>query len=253
MYYIGYDVGSSSIKAAIVKSSSGEVIAVAQEPQEELAMISHQAGWAEQEPDIWWKYICSVTASLLSDTKINAHEIKGIGIAYQMHGLVVIDNEGRPLRPAIIWCDGRAVSFGDKALADLGADKCSNHLLNSPGNFTASKLKWVKENEPELYLKIRKFMLPGDYIAYKFSNTINTTVPGLSEGILWDFKSNQISDFLLDYYGIDRSLIPDIVKTFSVQARVSKEGATASGLKEGTPILYRAGDQPNNALSLDVF
>ena len=179
--------------------------------------------------------------------------LEGIGIAYQMHGLVLIDKEGNPLRNAIIWCDSRAVEIGENTYEQIGEKYCNEHLLNSPANFTASKLVWVKENEPELYEKTYKFMLPGDYIAYRFSDKINTTVSGLSEGVFWDFKNDETSQVLLEHHGINKNLIPDVVETFSKQSQVSKKGAQESGLLEGTPILYRAGDQPNNALSLNVF
>ena len=105
----------------------------------------------------------------------------------------------------------------------------------------------------DIYDNIHKFMLPGDYIAYCFSNKVNTTISGLSEGVFWDFESNSISDVILDHYGISKELVPDIVDTFSLQGTVSAQGGKESGLLEGTPILYRAGDQPNNALSLNVL
>ena len=253
MYSIGYDIGSSSIKAALIEVSSGKSIAVVSEPGFEMQMIAVQNGWAEQHPDDWWKHVCDATKKLISENNIDSAKITGIGIAYQMHGLVVVNDEGSPLRNSIIWCDSRAVEIGQKAFDELGNEKCAAQLLNSPANFTASKLKWVKENEPEIYNQIDKFMLPGDYIAYKFSGTICSTISGLSEGIFWDFKKNEIADWLLKHYGIDKSLVPEIKDTFSIQGKVSAQGARESGLAEGTAILYRAGDQPNNALSLNVF
>ena len=253
MYSIGYDIGSSSIKAAIIETATGKNIALVTEPGEEMKMIALHNGWAEQNPDDWWLHICNATKKLLQENNIKSEDITGVGISYQMHGLVVVDKDGNPLRNSIIWCDSRAVETGQKAFDDLGNDTCASQLLNSPSNFTASKLKWVKENEPELYSKIDKFMLPGDYIAYKLSGTICSTISGLSEGIFWDFKENSVADWLLEYYGIDKSLVPEIKDTFSEQGIISEAGAAASGLAIGTPILYRAGDQPNNALSLNVF
>ncbi len=253
MYYLGLDIGSSSIKAALVDMATGRSIGVVQEPESEMGMLAIKNGWAEQQPDDWWKYICAAISRLKANHHITKTQIKGIGISYQMHGLVVVDKAGEPLRPSIIWCDSRAVEIGNRAFKEIGEDKCTTHLLNSPSNFTASKLKWVKENEPEVYKKIYKFMLPGDYIAFKFSNTINTTISGLSEGILWDFKKDEIADFLLDHYGIEKSMVPDIIETFGIQSKVSEKGGLESGMAVGTPIYYRAGDQPNNALSLNVF
>ncbi|MBD0850170.1 xylulokinase [Maribacter arenosus] len=253
MFYLGLDIGSSSIKAALVDMATGKSIGLVQEPESEMGMLAIKNGWAEQQPDDWWNYICAAISRLKAAHTITQTQIKGIGISYQMHGLVVVDKAGKPLRPSIIWCDSRAVEIGNRAFEEIGEDKCTTHLLNSPGNFTASKLKWVKENEPEIFNKIYKFMLPGDYIAFKLSNTMNTTISGLSEGVLWDFKKDEIADFLLDHYDIEKSMVPDIIETFGIQSKVSEKGGLESGLAVGTPIYYRAGDQPNNALSLNVF
>jgi xylulokinase len=253
MYSIGYDIGSSSIKAALIETASGKSVALVNEPETEMKMLAINNGWAEQNPNEWWLHICNATKRLLKENRIKAEDISGVGISYQMHGLVVVDKDGNPLRDSIIWCDSRAVQIGQNAFDALGNEKCAEQLLNSPGNFTASKLKWVKENEPEVYSKIYKFMLPGDYIAYKLSDEICSTISGLSEGIFWNFKQNSIADWLLEYYGIEKDLVPSIKDTFSVQGKVSTKGASESGLAIGTPILYRAGDQPNNALSLNVF
>ncbi len=253
MYNIGYDIGSSSIKAALVEVDTGKQIAVTHEPEGEMGMISPKASWAEQDPEVWWKLICLATKKLLKQTGIDSAKISGIGIAYQMHGLVVVDRNGAPLRNAIIWCDSRAVDIGNEAFKALGTKKCMEHLLNSPANFTASKLKWVHDNEPDIYEKIYKYMLPGDYIAYKFSGDITTTINGLSEGTLWDYKNHEPANWLLSFYNLNPDLTPALVDNFSVQAKLNQQGAEASGLKPGTPITYRAGDQPNNALSLNVM
>lgn len=253
MFLLGYDIGSSSIKAALVDAETGKTVQVVQHPKLEMEIISPHAGWAEQHPETWWENLCQATKELLQITGVNPQEIKSIGIAYQMHGLVLIDKEQHVLRPSIIWCDSRAVEIGNEAFQALGEEKCLSHLLNSPGNFTASKLKWVKENEPEIYERIYKILLPGDYIAMKLTGEMNTTISGLSEGIFWDFKKNGIADFLLDHYGISKKLIPEIVDTFSLHGKLNKIAAEETGLIEGTAVAYRAGDQPNNALSLGVF
>ncbi|ASV31686.1 xylulokinase [Maribacter cobaltidurans] len=253
MYYLGLDIGSSSIKVALVASGTGKSVDVVQEPETEMSMLAIKNGWAEQNPEDWWIHACNGIKKLLENHQIAPEAIIGIGISYQMHGLVVVDEEKKPLRNSIIWCDSRAVPIGQNAFEEIGEERCSEYLLNSPSNFTASKLKWVKDNEPEIFAKIHKFMLPGDYIALRLSGKINTTVSGLSEGIFWDFKNKEIASFLMEFYGLDTSMVPDIVETFGIQSRVHEKGASESGLKVGTPILYRAGDQPNNALSLNVF
>lgn len=253
MYLLGYDIGSSSVKASLVNAESGKCVSSAFYPKSEAPILAVKQGWAEQNPESWWEYLKQATQDILSDSGVDSKDIKAIGISYQMHGLVCVDRNQQVLRPAIIWCDSRAVSYGQKAFETLGEEQCLSHLLNSPGNFTASKLAWVKENEPQIYEQIYKIMLPGDYIAMRLSGEICTTVSGLSEGMFWDFKQNRVADFLLDYYGLDASLIADIKPTFAEQGRVSAASAHELGLPEGTPITYRAGDQPNNALSLNVF
>ena len=253
MYLLGYDIGSSSTKAALVNSETGVTVAVVYSPETEMDIIATRQGWAEQHPATWWNNVCIATRKLLQKTGVKPEDIKGIGIAYQMHGLVLVDKDQEVLRPSIIWCDSRAVETGNRAFDELGHEKCLSHLLNSPGNFTASKLKWVKDHEPEVYERIHKIMLPGDYIAMKLTGEIVTTPGGLSEGILWDFQKNEIADIVLDYYGFDKKLIPAVMPTFSIQGRLTRAAAEATGLAAGTPVAYRAGDQPNNALSNNVL
>lgn len=253
MYLLGYDIGSSSVKASLVDAQTGKCLSSAFYPKSEAAIMAVKPGWAEQDPSAWWENLKLATSSVLSGSGVDPKDIKAIGISYQMHGLVCVDKNLNVLRPSIIWCDSRAVPYGQKAFDEIGHERCLSHLLNSPGNFTASKLAWVKENEPELYAKIYKIMLPGDYIAMKLTGEVCTTVSGLSEGMLWDFAENSTADLLMDYYGFDKGLIPEIRPTFSEQGRVSEAAAAELGLAAGIPITYRGGDQPNNALSLNVF
>ncbi|MCI5912381.1 MAG: FGGY family carbohydrate kinase [Prevotella sp.] len=252
-YLLGFDVGSSSVKASLVDADTGVCAADAFFPEREAPITAVKAGWAEQDPQMWWDNAKFALQKVMHVANVKGEEIKAIGISYQMHGLVCVDKNLQVLRPSIIWCDSRAVPYGERAFKDLGKEMCLGHLLNSPGNFTAAKLAWVKENEPELFDRIYKVMLPGDYIAMRLSGQINTTISGLSEGMFWDFKEKRPAKFLLDYFGFSESHIAEIVPTFSVQSEVSAEAADELGLKEGTPISYRAGDQPNNALSLNVF
>ncbi len=251
MYLLGYDVGSSSVKASLVDVESGECVASAFYPKHENTIISRKAGWAEQDPQSWWDNLKLATSDVLGQARPD--KVAAIGISYQMHGLVCVDKDGNLLRDSIIWCDSRAVPYGDAAFKALGEEKCLGHLLNSPGNFTAAKLAWVKENEPEVFYRIDKIMLPGDYIAFRMTGDACTTVGGLSEGMFWDFKENCPASFLMDWFGFDQGIIPTIVPTFSEQGRLSASAAAELGLEKGIPVTYRAGDQPNNALSLNVF
>ncbi len=254
MFLLGYDVGSSSVKASLVDAETGKCVASAFYPKTEAPIISKQPGWAEQDPALWLGNLKLATADVLSQASaVNPNDIKAIGISYQMHGLVCVDKDLNVLRPAIIWCDSRAVPYGQKAWEQLGKDYCLPHLLNSPGNFTAAKLAWVKENEPEVYKRIWKVMLPGDYIAMRLTGVTCTTVSGLSEGIFWDFAANRPSEELLDYFGFDDTILAPVKPTFGVQGTLTETAAASLGLAAGTPVTYRAGDQPNNALSLNVF
>ncbi len=253
MYLLGYDLGSSSVKAALLRASDGSTVGTAQYPDTEMAILAPQPGWAEQDPATWWTAIGQVTRRLLEATGVASDQIAGIGLAYQMHGLVLLDAQGEILRPAIIWCDSRAVSLGDQAFAALGADYCLEHLLQSPGNFTASKLDWVRRHEPAIFQQTDKFLLPGDYIAYRMTGELCTTVTGLSEGICWDFQAHRPAKRLLDYYGIPQTMLPDVVPVFGQQGKLTAAAAAELGLSTGTPVGYRAGDQPNNALSLNVL
>lgn len=253
MYTLGIDLGSSSVKVALYSLHDGKVIEVLQEPAEEMPIHAPRPGFAEQDPALWWQSL-EIALARLRERQPRAYQgIQAIGIAYQMHGLVLLDHAGQVIRPAIIWCDSRAVQIGEQALADLGQDYCLDHLGNSPGNFTASKLRWVQQHEPDLYARIRYFCLPGDYLAWRLSGEVTTTVSGLSEGICWDFRHHGLSSPLLDYYRIDPELVPRIIPTFGKEVFLAAGVAQTLHLKPGIPISYRAGDQPNNALALNVL
>lgn len=253
MYSIGYDIGSSSIKCSILDVEQGKVIAQGFYPNDEMPIQSPQPGWAEQDPNLWWDYLVTLTRKIMKENSIDTSKIKAIGISYQMHGLVIVDKQHNVLRPSIIWCDSRAVEIGNDAFRKIGETYCLRHLLNSPGNFTASKLRWVRENESEIYKKIYKAMLPGEFIAMKMTGEISTTISGLSEGILWDFTTNSLSKKILSVYDIDPNILPEIKPTFSIQGVLTKSAANELALQEGIPISYRAGDQPSNAFSLNVL
>jgi xylulokinase len=253
MFLLGLDIGSSSVKASILSAEPGTTVASVYYPKKEMEIIARSAGWAEQDPEVWWSNLKLAVNEVINTSGAKPEEVLAIGISYQMHGLVVVDKNKNVLRPSIIWCDSRAVSIGGKAFTSIGEKLCLQKLLNSPGNFTASKLRWVKENEPEIYEKIFKIMLPGDWVAMRMTGEINSTVSGLSEGIFWDFEKHKTADFLLDYYQIEHDLLPEVVPTFSIQGKLTSSAARELGLKEGTPVTYRAGDQPNNAFSLNVL
>jgi xylulokinase len=253
MLLLGIDLGSSSVKASVIDGESGKCLATAFSPSDEMKIIALKPGWAEQDTEVWWSNLRAAITDCTHKLGQNKDNIGAIGISYQMHGLVAIDKNNKVLRNSIIWCDSRAVSYGEKALNSLGRDYCLSHLLNSPGNFTASKLAWVKENEPELFSRIHKIMLPGDYLGMRMTGEISTSYTGLSEGIFWDFSQNKVSEELMKFYGFNASLLPEASSSFSVSGHLLKSVASEFGLPEGIPVSYRAGDQPNNALSLNVL
>lgn len=251
MKALGIDMGTSSIKVSLMDIESGACVDSSTNPKTEMPIDTLRDGWAEQDPEMWWRYIGEGIRDIAS--RHSMQEVRAIGITYQMHGLVCLDSDGKPLRKSIIWCDSRAVAIGDEARDALGRDRCLERLLNSPGNFTASKAAWVKRNEPELFGRIDRFMLPGDYAAYRLSGEPSTTESGLSEQILWDFAANGRADFLADYYGLPAEMIPEALPSIGIQARTNAAAEREFGIPEGTPISYRAGDQPNNAFSLNVL
>lgn len=251
MYSLGIDVGSSSVKVSLLDIESGRCVSSASNPGEEAPIISLHRGWAEQDPRSWWDYFCYGVREISGNCDLS--KVVSIGISYQMHGLVAVDRDMNPVRNAIIWCDSRAVETGREALDGIGREKCLSRLLNSPGNFTASKLAWVRRNEPEVYSRIWKFMLPGDYIAMRLTGEVTTTATGLSEGMFWDFVSGCRADFVAGYYGISSDRFAELVPAVGIQGRTSSEVQGLLGIPEGTPVSYRAGDQPNNAFSLNVL
>ncbi len=252
-YLLGIDLGSSSIKVALLDPETGESGGTFFYPKNEQTINVPEPGFAEQDPSDWFENLRMALSGLMSETQISGDDIEAIGISYQMHGLVCVDDAKEVLRPAIIWCDSRAVPYGQQALEGIGFDRCMSHLLNSPGNFTAAKLVWIKHHEPGLFAKVKKIMLPGDWLAMKLTGEVLTTVSGLSEGIFWDFSTEKACDFLLDWFGFPEDLLPSLTPTFGVQGELLGQAAKDLGLRKGTPVAYRAGDQPNNAFSLSVL
>ena len=253
MLLLGIDLGTSSIKVSIVDAATANVFVSATYPESETPILSRQAGWAEQCPEVWWENIKQAILKVHSMGGYDPADIVAIGIAYQMHGLVVVDKQQRVLRDSIIWCDSRAVPYGEKAFERIGEARCLEHLLNSPGNFTAAKLAWVKEQEPAIYAKIDKVMLPGDFIAMRLTGEVTTSISALSEGIFWDFVTDTLSEDVFSAFGFDRGLIPTVMPLFGSHGFVRPDVAALLGLKPGIPVTYKAGDQPNNALSLNVM
>ena len=253
MLFLGIDLGTSSVKVTILDAENQQPLVTVQYPEVENPIISLQDGWAEQSPDSWWEQVQQAILKAHASAQYNAAEIKAIGISYQMHGLVMLDKNGKSLRNSIIWCDSRAVAIGQRAYEAIGPENCLQKLLNSPGNFTAAKLAWVQQNEPELFQQIHQIMLPGDFIAYRLTGTATTTSAALSEGIFWDFSKEEVSKDIFNYFGWEEAILPPIQPVFSEHGTVLTSVAEKLGLTPGIPVTYKAGDQQNNAWSLQVL
>ncbi len=246
--HLGIDIGSSSVKVALI-DREGRAIAEVREPSQEMPMKSLQAGWAEQDPEMWWQYTCEAIEKITS--QLETSDILSIGLAHQMHGLVLVDQQGNLLRDAIIWCDSRAVPYGSLLADHIGTKQCLDSMLNLPGNFTASKLAWIREHEPDIYKKIACVMLPGDYICYRLTGELSTTAGNLSEGCFWDFKGHRLSPKILEALGLSIDHFPAILQCMDNHG-VTRGQIDINGLPDEIPVCYKAGDQPNNAYALGV-
>lgn len=252
-YLLGIDLGSSAVKVSLLDVATGKPAGSASAPSTDMLISAPRPGWAEQDPQQWWAELVAATTKLREATGYRPEEIAAVGIAYQMHGLVCLGHDGQVLRPAILWCDSRAVQTGARASEVIGDAYCQRHLFNSPGNFTAAKLGWVRDNEPAVFAKVARILLPGEWLAFRLTGRAVTTASGLSEGVFWDFAANTPAAPVLDWLGIDTGCLGEILPTFGHQGAIQREAAEALGLAEGTPVSYRAGDQPNNALSLGAL
>lgn len=253
MLLLGIDLGTSSIKVSVVDVQTRRTIVSVSYPETEREIKSLQRGWAEQYPLQWFQDTKQAILKANASGLFDPHDIAAIGIAYQMHGLVLVDADGNALRDSIIWCDSRAVPYGDAANEAIGAQRCLECLLNSPGNFTAAKLAWVKEHEPEIYGRIHQLMLPGDFLALQLTGESSSTVSMLSEGVFWDFRNNEISKDVTGHYGFEDRFFPALKPLFGTHGTLRPMVAAELGLRAGVPVSYKAGDQPNNALSLGVL
>ncbi|MDF7815833.1 FGGY family carbohydrate kinase [Hymenobacter sp. YC55] len=253
MLLLGIDIGTSSVKVSVVDAETQQCLAAISYPETEREILTRQPGWAEQQPLQWWQDAKQAILLAHATQRYNPQDIGAIGIAYQMHGLVLIDEQHHVLRDAIIWCDSRAVPYGEQAFQAIGPEQCLTHLLNSPGNFTAAKLAWVKEHEPEVYQRIHQVLLPGDFLALQLTGEATTSISALSEGIFWDFAENELSEDVFRFFGFERELIPPVRAVFADHGHLREIVAEELGLRVGIPVTYKAGDQPNNALSLNVL
>ena len=204
MLTLGIDLGTSSVKVSVIDTQAQTKLATAQWPEEEAGLLSLQPGWAEQSPETWWEQVQTAIRKCHESGNYDPRSIAAIGIAYQMHGLVLVNPALNSIRQAIIWCDSRAVETGEAGLKALGEAYCREHLLNAPGNFTASKLAWVREQEPFVFQRVHHFLLPGDFIALRLTGEVSTTASALSEGIFWDFQRHGASNEVLNWAGWSR-------------------------------------------------
>lgn len=249
MAFLGIDVGTSSVKVSIV-GEDGVILASATAPaSSERAINSPNPNWAEQNPEDWWEDAQQAILNLPLEARL---QVEAIGIAYQMHGLVLVDSQFQPVRPSIIWCDGRNIQESQILAESLGLDALENRLLNKPGTLTLAKLAWVAEHEPETLAKAHTFGLPGDFIAYKLTGEWSTTKSGYSEMVGWDFGASIPFEEGFRKAGWKLPL-PEARPNLEEGAPIQKVIAEKLGLPPSARVTYRAGDQPNNAFGLGVL
>lgn len=244
-YLLGIDIGTSGTKTVLFDKDGSTVAS----STFEYPMYQPDIGWAEQDPDDWWKATCYTIKAVLSKSGVNPKNIKGVGLSGQMHGAVLLDGEGNVLRKAIIWCDQRTELECGQITGLIGAERLIQITANPAlTGFTASKIMWVKNNEPQIFKKIKKILLPKDYIRFRLTGEYATEVSDASGMQLMDIPKRQWSGEVLDKLGIERSQLGEMYESQEVSGKVNHTGAELTGLREGTPVVGGAGDQAAGAV-----
>lgn len=244
-YLLGIDIGTSGTKTVLF-DEAGNTIASA---LGEYPLYQPNVGWAEQDPEDWWKATFSTIKAVLGKSGVNPSDVKGVGLSGQMHGAVLLDKDNQVLRKAIIWCDQRSSAECDQITSIIGKERLIEITANPAlTGFTASKVMWVKNNEPEIFEKVKKILLPKDYIRFKLTGEFATEVSDASGMQFMDIPKRKWSSEVLDKLGIDKGLLGDVYESQEVSGKVHKAAAELTGLKEGTPVVGGAGDQAAGAV-----
>ncbi|MFL6335582.1 MAG: xylulokinase [Pyrinomonadaceae bacterium] len=250
MKLLGIDVGTGGSRALVV-DESGRVVASATVEHEPFA--SPRTGWAEQDARDWWRASEAAVREVLQADGVSAEEIACVGLTGQMHGAVLLDERDEPLRPSIIWCDVRTHEQCRALTEQVGAERLIQ-LVSNPAleGFTLPKMLWVREREPEVWGRVRSVLLPKDYVRLRLTGEKATDVADASGTLLFDVTHRKWSDEMLELAGLDRSLLPRAFESSEITGRVSAEGAKATGLLEGTPVVAGAGDQAAGAVGMGI-
>jgi len=250
MYVLGIDVGTGGTRALII-DEQGRVVASATEEHEPFA--SPKIGWAEQRPEDWWRATGIAVKSALAKAKLSGDAIACVGFSGQMHGAVMLDEKMQVVRPALIWCDQRTEKQSRDLADKIGESKLIQLTCNPPlTNFTLTKFLWTRENEPQNWVRVRHVMLPKDYVRFRLSGERAIDMADASGTLLLDVTNRRWSREVLDATGIDERILPSLHESPDVCGQVSVEGAAATGLKPGTPVVAGAGDQAAGATGMGI-
>ena len=249
MPLLGIDIGTTGSRAVAI-AEDGRVLAAATADHQPFA--SPRTAWAEQQPDDWWRAAQAAIRTVLA-TGIDPRSIGAIGLSGQMHGAVLLDGDGQVVRPAIIWCDQRTEVECRWLNDTIGQDRLLR-MVSNPAltNFTLTKLLWVRTHEPDAWRRVRHVLLPKDHVRFRLSGDQATDVADASGTLMLDVEHRRWSDEILEAAGIDRRMLPSVVESPAICARVSRQGAAATGLAEGTPIVGGAGDQAAGAVGMGI-
>jgi xylulokinase len=250
MYFLGIDVGTGGTRALVI-DEKGRVIASATE--DHRAFSSPQIGWAEQDPSDWWRACSVAVPKALTQGNLRGDQIACVGLSGQMHGAVLLDEQARVVRPALIWCDVRTEKQSRDLTAQLGAARLIQLTCNPAlANFTLTKCLWVRENEPENWSRVRSLLLPKDYVRFQLTGERATDVTDASGTLLLDVGRRRWSKEMLEAVQMNASLLPALYESPEICGRVSANGAAATGLQSGTPVVAGAGDQAAGSVGMGV-
>jgi xylulokinase len=249
-FLLGLDIGTSGVKALIMDEKAEKITT----STVEYPLKTPKVNWAEQEPTDWWNGTVEAIKQVINKSSVDPKGIKGIGLSGQMHGLVALDKEYKVLRPAILWCDQRTGKQCQYITEKIGAERLID-LVSNPAltGFTAGKLIWVRENEPEIYEKIYKILLPKDYIRFRLTGEFATEVSDASGTLFLDVKKRKWSDELLDELDIDKDILPECFESSVVSGKVNTKASKETGLMEGTPVVGGGGDQAAQAVGTGII
>lgn len=248
MKFLGIDVGTGGSRAVVI-DDNGKVLATAIAVHEDF--ISPEIGWAEQNPEDWWRACVLAIREVLQT--VNAEEIAAIGFSGQMHGSVFLDDSDKVIRPALLWCDQRTEKQCREITEKIGAEKLIT-LVSNPAvtGFTLPKILWLRENEPQNFKKVKSILLPKDYIRLKLSGDKASDVADSSGTLLFDVPNRKWSDEMLSAFEIDEKLLPKVYESIEVTGKISKTAADVTGLKVGTLLVAGAGDNAAGAIGMGI-